>query len=59
MAGAVDRSGTQVSGRLALNWQPTAADFVQVSGNYFGETRLGSLPAPGAAVRLLGSAVGG
>ncbi len=38
--GATDRSGTQVSGRLALNWQPTTDDFIQVSGQWSGETLL-------------------
>jgi hypothetical protein len=38
--GATSASGTQVSGRLALNWQPTADDFVQVSGLWNGETLL-------------------
>ncbi len=38
--GASDRSATLVSGRLSLNWQPTAEDFVQVSGMWQGETLL-------------------
>lgn len=38
--GATSASGTQVSGRLALNWQPTADDFVQVSGLWNGESLL-------------------
>ena len=38
--GARDRSGNQVSGRLALNWQPTPEDFVQISGMWSGETLL-------------------
>jgi outer membrane receptor protein involved in Fe transport len=40
IAGGRDRSGNQVSGRLALNWQPTPADFVQISGMWSGETLL-------------------
>ncbi|HZV84494.1 MAG TPA: outer membrane beta-barrel family protein, partial [Brevundimonas sp.] len=36
--GAQDRSGTVVSGRANLNWQPTANDFLQVSYLYNGET---------------------
>ncbi len=38
--GGRDRSGNQVSGRLALNWQPTPEDFVQISGMWSGETLL-------------------
>jgi len=38
--GATSRSANQVSGRLALNWQPTADDFVQISGMWAGETLL-------------------
>ena len=38
--GATSASGTQVSGRLALNWQPTADDFVQISGLWNGESLL-------------------
>lgn len=37
LTGASDREGELVSGRLALNWQPTAADFVQVSGFWQGD----------------------
>ena len=38
--GATDRSGTQVSGRLNLNWQPTPEDFLQIAGMWQGETLL-------------------
>ena len=37
LPGASDREGELVSGRLALNWQPTPADFVQVSGFWQGD----------------------
>ncbi len=35
-----DRSATLVSGRLNLNWQPTADDFLQISGLWNGDTLL-------------------
>lgn len=35
--GAVDRSGSSIGGRLSLTWQPTAEDFVQVSGLWTGD----------------------
>ncbi len=38
--GAQDREGDLVSGRLTLNWQPTANDFLQVSGFWQGEQLL-------------------
>ncbi|MBI1405260.1 MAG: TonB-dependent receptor [Caulobacter sp.] len=38
LTGAADRSGTVVSGRASLNWQPTPEDFVQLSGFYQGES---------------------
>jgi outer membrane receptor protein involved in Fe transport len=38
--GARDRSGTVVSGRASLNWQPTPEDFLQLSGFWQGETLL-------------------
>ncbi|PZO05671.1 MAG: TonB-dependent receptor [Alphaproteobacteria bacterium] len=38
--GAVDSEGDSVSGRLSLNWQPTAADFVQLSGIWAGDQLL-------------------
>lgn len=40
LAGAQDRSGTTVSGRLSLSWQPTPEDFVQVSGLWTGDQLL-------------------
>lgn len=38
--GAVNRSIESVGGRLSLNWQPTPADFVQVSGIWTGDQLL-------------------
>lgn len=38
--GAMDRSDTLVSGRLNLNWQPTADDFVQISAQMNGDALL-------------------
>ena len=38
--GGTDRSGEVVSGRLNLNWQPTTADFVQLSTVWTGEQLL-------------------
>lgn len=38
--GGTDRSGEAVSGRLNLNWQPTTADFVQLSTVWTGEQLL-------------------
>lgn len=38
--GGVNRSGELVSGRLNLNWQPTTADFLQVSTVWTGEQLL-------------------
>ncbi|WP_312821401.1 TonB-dependent receptor domain-containing protein [Brevundimonas sp.] len=38
--GGKNRSGEMVSGRLSLNWQPTAKDFVQLSGFWQGESLL-------------------
>lgn len=38
--GARDRDGELVTGRLSLNWQPTAEDFVQVSGFWQGDQLL-------------------
>lgn len=35
--GAADRKGNAVSGRLTLNWQPTSADSLQVSGIWTGD----------------------
>jgi outer membrane receptor protein involved in Fe transport len=40
IAGAEDRSGTVVTGRATLNWQPTADDFLQISGLYQGDALL-------------------
>ncbi|WGM30549.1 TonB-dependent receptor [Brevundimonas sp. NIBR11] len=52
--GATSRSATQVSGRLALNWQPTAEDFIQVSGQWNGETLLAQGVREGGGVLNLG-----
>jgi len=52
--GATDQSGTQVSGRLALNWQPTPDDFVQLSGQWNGETLLAQGTREGGGVLNLG-----
>ena len=38
--GGVDSEGEVVAGRLNLNWQPTADDFVQLSGIWTGEQLL-------------------
>jgi outer membrane receptor protein involved in Fe transport len=38
VAGVSDRSGTVISGRASLNWQPTPEDFLQVSGFYQGDS---------------------
>lgn len=38
--GGQDREATLVSGRLSLNWQPTAADFFQLGGFWQGESLL-------------------
>jgi outer membrane receptor protein involved in Fe transport len=38
--GATNREGESVSGRLTLNWQPTQADFLQVSSIWAGEQLL-------------------
>ena len=38
--GAQDQSGTVVSGRASLNWQPTSADFLQISGLWQGDQLL-------------------
>lgn len=38
--GGVDSEGEVVSGRLGLNWQPTADDFVQLTGIWTGEQLL-------------------
>jgi len=40
LAGAEDRSGTQVSGRLNLNWVPNAKDFLQIGAIWNGDTLL-------------------
>jgi len=40
IVGAADSSGTVVSGRLNLNWSPTADDFVQVSTVWTGDQLL-------------------
>lgn len=40
LSGAEDREGTFASGRLSLNWTPTAKDFVQVSGFWQGDSLL-------------------
>lgn len=38
ITGGEDREGTMLSGRLSLNWQPNAKDFVQLSGFWQGES---------------------
>jgi outer membrane receptor protein involved in Fe transport len=40
LVGASDSAGTTVSGRLNLSWQPTTADFVQVSTVWTGDQLL-------------------
>ncbi|ADK99592.1 TonB-dependent receptor domain-containing protein [Brevundimonas subvibrioides] len=40
LPGGQDREGTFATGRLSLNWTPTAKDFVQVSGFWQGESLL-------------------
>jgi len=40
IAGGDDREGTFASGRLSLNWQPTSADFIQLSGFWQGDSLL-------------------
>ena len=40
LVGTVDSEGESVSGRLTLNWTPTQADFLQVSGVWGGEQLL-------------------
>jgi outer membrane receptor protein involved in Fe transport len=40
LPGAVDREGESVSGRLTLNWQPSQADFLQISGIWSGDQLL-------------------
>lgn len=38
--GGGDREATLASGRLSFNWEPTAKDFIQLSGFWQGETLL-------------------
>lgn len=40
LPGGVDQAGQVVSGRLSLNWQPTADDFLQISTVWTGEQLL-------------------
>ncbi|WP_309628354.1 TonB-dependent receptor domain-containing protein, partial [Brevundimonas sp.] len=40
LVGTADSEGESVSGRLTLNWTPTQADFLQVSGVWGGEQLL-------------------
>lgn len=40
ITGAASREGESVGGRLTLNWQPTQADFLQVSGIWTGDQLL-------------------
>jgi Outer membrane receptor for ferrienterochelin and colicins len=40
LLGGVSRSGETISGRLALNWQPTPSDFVQLSTMTTGDQQL-------------------
>jgi len=52
--GATNRSGTQVSGRLSLNWQPTTKDFLQVAGQWNGESLLAQGTREGGGMVNLG-----
>ena len=54
LPGATDRSGTQVSGRLNLNWQPTPDDFVQIAGLWNGEALLAQGTRDGGGMINLG-----
>lgn len=49
-----DRSGSTVSGRLSLNWQPTQTDFVQLSGLWFGDSLNAQGTRTGSALINLG-----
>ncbi len=40
LPGGADRSGEAASGRLSLNWQPTAEDFIQLTTTWTGEQLL-------------------
>ena len=40
VVGGGDREATLASGRLSLNWQPTAKDFVQLSSFWQGDSLL-------------------
>lgn len=52
--GGSDREATIVSGRLNLNWQPTPEDFVQLSGQWNGDTLLAQGEREATAVVNLG-----
>ena len=54
LANATDRSGTAYSGRVALNWQPTDKDFVQVSGFFIGDTLMAQGERQGGGMINLG-----
>ena len=54
LPGAQDRSGSSVSGRLSLTWQPTPKDFLQVSGLWTGETLLAQGSREASALYNLG-----
>jgi outer membrane receptor protein involved in Fe transport len=52
--GGDDRSGTFATGRLSLNWQPTPADFVQLSGFWQGDSLLAQGRREGGGMLNLG-----
>ncbi len=52
--GATDRSGTQVSGRVNLNWQPTPKDFLQIAAQWNGESLLAQGTRDGGGMVNLG-----
>ena len=54
LVGAQDRSGTTVSGRLSLSWQPTPNDFLQVSGLWTGDQLLAQGSREATALYNLG-----
>ena len=54
ITGGQDRSGTTVTGRATLNWQPTADDFLQVSGQWNGEQLLAQGTREAAGIINLG-----
>lgn len=54
IAGGTSRASNLVSGRLNLNWQPTTADFLQVSTVWTGEQMLAQGTREGATLVNLG-----